>query len=546
MNSNLIAVIPAAGRPTNKIVPNSNLPDTMTSINGKPVIGHIIDSLLEKKISHINITLNSKDVHTERYVYKTYNKKVKELNFVYHDEYERGIGYSIFLSLENENLKDKEVLVCLGDTIFTGPLKFKENFLLVSSNYEEVSKWCFVEHSDKKVNFIDKPAKYEGSGKILCGIYFFTNGIKLKRILNKYRDFKGKVELKNILDEFFKKEEVILLNENNNWYDCGNIENFYKARVDFLKSRSFNSLRYDDKYGFITKTSKNKMKLREEINWYLNIPNELKIFTPRLIDYRISSKKVEYSLEYYGYQSLADLYIFNSLNFRTWKVIIKKLFEVVELFREYKTKIPFYFYHEVYIQKTRQRLKEMESKKFWKELFKQESIVINNKKYKNIPYFLNKLEDYVEKLYKNNDMCFIHGDLNMSNILFDTGSKLFKLIDPRGNFGETSIYGDVKYDVAKLRHSFNGRYDFIIRDLFFVDEADGEFKFEVHYEPSTCEVLKYFDKVVKSNNFDINQIKFIEALLFFSMLPLHSDSHDRQLAMYLTGIKIFNEIKYFS
>jgi hypothetical protein len=28
------------------------------------------------------------------------------------------------------------------------------------------------------------------------------------------------------------------------------------------------------------------------------------------------------------------------------------------------------------------------------------------------------------------------------------------MIDPRGSFGEVGIYGDNKYDIAKMRHSF--------------------------------------------------------------------------------------------
>ena len=49
----IVAIIPAAGKPTNHIIPNNNQPDTMLPINGKPVIAHIIDDLLERKINRV-------------------------------------------------------------------------------------------------------------------------------------------------------------------------------------------------------------------------------------------------------------------------------------------------------------------------------------------------------------------------------------------------------------------------------------------------------------------------------------------------------------
>ena len=140
-------------------------------------------------------------------------------------------------------------------------------------------------------------------------------------------------------------------------------------------------------------------------------------------------------------------------------------------------------------------------------------------------------------------MTFIHGDLFLGNILFDSTSKIFKFIDPRGNFGDVGIYGDTKYDIAKLRHSFVGNYDFIVADLFTInynDEVGWDFKIlnEKYHE----QISNYFDLELEKNGYDLNQIKFIEALLFISMVPLHSDNIKRQQAMYLTGILKLNEL----
>ena len=75
----------------------------------------------------------------------------------------------------------------------------------------------------------------------------------------------------------------------------------------------------------------------------------------------------------------------------------------------------------------------------------------------------------VERLAENVQGCVVHGDLCLSNILYDLRSRVCKLIDPRGSFGAAGIYGDPRYDVAKLYHSIYGLYDFITNDLFHVE-----------------------------------------------------------------------------
>jgi hypothetical protein len=49
------------------------------------------------------------------------------------------------------------------------------------------------------------------------------------------------------------------------------------------------------------------------------------------------------------------------------------------------------------------------------------------------------------------------------------------------------------------------------------------------------------DNLIK-NKWDLNEIKLIEGLLFISMLPLHRDHFERQLAFYSIGIQRLNEV----
>jgi hypothetical protein len=116
-----------------------------------------------------------------------------------------------------------------------------------------------------------------------------------------------------------------------------------------------------------------------------------------------------------------------------------------------------------------------------------------------------------------------------------------KVIDPRGTWGD-SEYGDIKYDVAKLRHSIVGGYDAIINGLFSIEHKNGlEINVDVFKPENYEKVSNDFDNYVRSK-WNLNQIKMIEGLLFVSMLPLHQDSFDKQLALYSVGIQRLNEI----
>jgi hypothetical protein len=249
-------------------------------------------------------------------------------------------------------------------------------------------------------------------------------------------------------------------------------------------------------------------------------------------------------MEYYGYQSLADLFVFESMDIGVWRSVINRIFEISGEFAKHQRHVPYADFESMYISKTAERLAEMEKIPWWKKIFARDTVTVNGKKMLNLPHFREKIANEVKKLYRKADIGVIHGDLCLGNILFDPGSRIIKFIDPRGRFGSTLLYGDLKYDMAKLRHSISGKYDFIVGDLFEVSHSpQNEFSLSVYSEPHNDVLAEVFDRELVRNGFRLREIKLIEALLFLSMLPLHSDSDNRQKAMYLRGIELLNELK---
>jgi hypothetical protein len=166
---------------------------------------------------------------------------------------------------------------------------------------------------------------------------------------------------------------------------------------------------------------------------------------------------------------------------------------------------------------------------------------LNGKKLAGWPKIQDAIAARVKKLSAKPRGQIIHGDLCFTNILYDPVSRLFKFIDPRGSFGESGIYGDGRYDIAKLLHSLDGGYDFFIHDMFRLERDGDKLQLQQFFPATRAAVLGAFKKIF-STHYDFDEVRTLEGLLFLSMCPLHKDHPARQFAMFATGLRILNEI----
>lgn len=85
------------------------------------------------------------------------------------------------------------------------------------------------------------------------------------------------------------------------------------------------------------------------------------------------------------------------------------------------------------------------------------TITVNGRKCRNVFFHKRELEKRLADLTCDS-FCFIHGDCTFSNMMLREDSSPV-MIDPRGYFGYTELYGDPLYDWAKLYYSIVGNYD---------------------------------------------------------------------------------------
>lgn len=327
------------------------------------------------------------------------------------------------------------------------------------------------------------------------------------------------------------------------WYDLGHTSGLIKAKNMLFNARCFNSISVDTECGLLTKTSTKVQKLEDEAFWYAHLPEELKIFTPRLVCFDKDKSSASLTQELYGYPSLQELYLSGEVNLEDWNYIIKSLFSLHKKFEKFKGETNPDALKWLYYDKTKERLSDLRNQNpYWNEVLDREFEYINGKKYRGIASLKSGIDIYVQKLCKTEKETIIHGDYCFSNILFDSSNYNFKLVDPRGRLNnEPTIYGDPRYDIAKLRHSIAGFYDFIVHGLFRLKENKTGFEYEIKTSTDYSILERIFNKYAELNGYNPQEIKFIEGLLFLSMIPLHKDNFSRQKVFYLKAIELLND-----
>ena len=436
-------IILSAGPINTNLMPvSTNLSQGMIPINGKPVIAWIIDDLISKTLVDIYVVVNVEDTHLIDFLSKNYSDRI---------------------SLHILKIPDQGSII---------------NSLV--HGLEQTKRWCIAELDSNNyiTNYIDKGEELYTSGLAVSGYYHFTNKEHLlKCALNATKS--DDTELSSVLYRY-SNDYPIKGVKTTKWYDFGHVDNLAKARRDLLKPRHFNTLEVNPILNTITKTSIDQKTLKNELNWYLNLPEELKVLAPRLINFSNESDITTIVQEYYGYPTLAELYVYAHIQPDSWLATLKYVLNIHAEFAKYPGDIDHSNIRYMYLEKTIERIQILSKQSiFWANLITSKEITFNGKRLKNLPYFTKVLEKEVERLINKTEIQIIHGDFCFSNILYDLTHQIIRLIDPRGEFGEQTIYGDPRYDLAKLRHSVKGLYDFILADMFKIKQHNQIFESQI-------------------------------------------------------------------
>lgn len=239
------AIIPVAGI-DNKLRPHTHTqPKGLIPVAGKPIIGHIVDSLMKGGISDFVFITGYLGDKIEAFIKQNYIDKNVRYTFV-RQEPREGIGHALWCA-RDYIAGEEPIIVMLGDTILnidlaaflddeysklgTSKVSIPGNFGVVEINSEGFVK-----------KLVEKP-KMPKSNLAMVGIYKIMNPSLLMESLNYItrNEIKtyGEYQLTDILTYMIENGEKFKTFGVDNWYDCGKKESLLAANAIMLSRTDF-------------------------------------------------------------------------------------------------------------------------------------------------------------------------------------------------------------------------------------------------------------------------------------------------------------------
>lgn len=333
------------------------------------------------------------------------------------------------------------------------------------------------------------------------------------------------------------------------WMDVGHLDTYYASkRQFFIGSRSFNSLSVDPGRGVIRKTSANGEKLRNEIEWYLGLPAQLQYLAPRVFNRSTDPANTFAEIEFYGYPALSDVYVHGEWDLGVWAQVLQSIGIALDGMSMYpdphaNPETSRQAIRRMYVDKTEERLLPLMRDPHFEALCR-DTVEINGRPCVGLRGALQAIPQWMEVLgiYDAPPFSIIHGDLCLSNILYDRRAGFVRLIDPRGSFGVPGMYGDQRYELAKLSQCFEGDYDFFLNGLHDLRVDSRGVWLTAALRRSHRAIKQLFHAwLLQRSREGYQQIKFIEALLFLSMANLHEDRPISQFAFLTRALEVLQD-----
>jgi len=250
--------------------------------------------------------------------------------------------------------------------------------------------------------------------------------------------------------------------------------------------------------------------------------NHISDFCPKILNF----SKNFYSMELIDSKPLSQIYEYGKI-YKLLKWAQNNLWKKKNTNDNYKINF-IDFYKNKTIDRINKYLENIENKDY---------IIINGINTNKIFELLEKIN--FEYIYDSSPTNF-HGDFILDNILLKNDN--FALIDWREKFGNTTEYGDVYYDLGKLRHNIFFNHDNVEQKLYFIKEiSKNNVEIDIKCNYLLISQINDFDKFLNENKYDLKKVKLIMALIWINMAPLH----EYPLSNFLFNfgkLNLFNEL----
>jgi glucose-1-phosphate thymidylyltransferase len=245
------AVIPAAGQGTRLYPQTHTKPKPMVRVAGKPVLGHILDSVARSPVDEVVIVVGVMRELVTEYVTEQYGHEL-EVSFVEQEQTE-GLGHGIYQA--HAVIDEGPICIVLGDMLFDSDY---ETFLAAHDDLGDVDGSIGVKSVEEPSNYgivtmdngwiaklEEKPADPD-SDLAISGFYVIEDANWLfdaieHLIENDIRGAGDEYQLTDALQRMLEQGAEFGTFEVGDWYDCGRPETLLRANQVLLGQQADSS-----------------------------------------------------------------------------------------------------------------------------------------------------------------------------------------------------------------------------------------------------------------------------------------------------------------
>ena len=234
------AIIPVAGVGSRLRPHTYTVPKVLLNVGGKPIIGHILDRVIENGFDEATIVVGYLGEKIKEYILRNYSIKV---DFVEQEE-RLGLGHAIYLA--RHTISRDPILIILGDTVFDVDMKALmavDCSALGVKEVEDPRRFGVAETENGFITKLVEKPDHPKSKLALVGIYYVRNPHILidclrEEIKANIRT-RGEFQLTDALQMMIDRGERMKTFPIEGWFDCGKPETLLETNRHLLDQRSF-------------------------------------------------------------------------------------------------------------------------------------------------------------------------------------------------------------------------------------------------------------------------------------------------------------------
>lgn len=221
------AIIPVAGSGTRLRPLTHSKPKALLPVGSKPIIAHIIDSLLPLGCSEFILIISHEGANIPRYLKDRYPDAVFEAVV---QEEKLGLGHAV--NLARELTYGEEVIIMYGDTIIDGDFSSATGTdadgIIAVREVDDPRRFGVVNLDGGSISkFVEKPDKPE-SNLAIVGFNYFRNSAALfdalETVISGGMKTRGEFQITDAFQVMVERGAKLRPLTIDGWFDCGTPE----------------------------------------------------------------------------------------------------------------------------------------------------------------------------------------------------------------------------------------------------------------------------------------------------------------------------------